>query len=312
MPIKPWTMEPKRSLNIFGGLDELLNERQARADAAEQKQQSIEDRVFGSIRQGQEDVRRQEMHDLNTQTLEERLKEMRKPPLAKPNRTYDQKRGKVIDLDTQSATDLGFGPEPTEPRNIDPLSAQGIKARIALEKATQQATTPKEPSTTDGERKGAAFMQRVIPAGQRLNKFDTRQALDVIASKAGMWGNWAKSPEGRQLEQAGRTWAISVLRPESGATITPEEMESYQATYLPVPGDDDATLAQKRQARREAEESIAAIAGRAMPKGAFTSAIQADSAATANKPPAAPRTGGVMPTLTPVPATPARRNPWKP
>lgn len=145
--------------------------------------------------------------------------------------------------------------------------------------------TAPEKAPNDGERKGAAFVHRVIPAGQLVNQFDERKALDAIAAKAGMLGNWASSSEGQKLRQAGEQWVYSVLRPESGAAISPKEFESYEKTYLPTPFDDDGTLAQKRQARRTAEESVAIQAGRALPKDAFTSAVQADSAAAASRRP---------------------------
>lgn len=175
------------------------------------------------------------------------------------------------------------------PRNIDPLSAEGIKAQQQI--AAGKPAPGSQPN--ESELKGAAMQHRVIPAGQRVNQFDNRKTLDELSSRAGFMGNWASTPGGRQLRNAGKIWAMSVLRPESGASISDKELDGYFETYLPRPGDDEDTLAQKRQARREAEEAVSIQGGRALPKGTATSAIQADSLAGAGPRSAAGKTVSV-------------------
>lgn len=105
---------PKKSLGIFGGLKDVLAEREQRKLAEDDRQVRLEDRLAASTRQGLMDVRDEEMRTLEKALGEQRLADMKKPPLVKPNRTYDAKRGKVIDLDAGKATDLGLAPE-TEP-----------------------------------------------------------------------------------------------------------------------------------------------------------------------------------------------------
>lgn len=290
MPVKPWALGPKKSLNIFGGLGEVLDARAERQQAAVEQQQRLEDRLA-----------QKEMRDLQKRSLEQALAEAAKPKPVKPNRTYDAKRGKVIDLDAGRVLDLGL---PAMAEDESPVSWQTVetdRGMVQVNPRTGQTrplgirppakvqAEPKDPTLTDGERKGAAFMHRVIPSGQAINQFDNRKTLDEVASKMPVVGNWITTPRGRQLRQAGKEWVMSVLRPESGATIQDSELDSYFETYLPRPGDDDTTLAMKRAARRRAEESIGIMAGRALPKGSFTSAIQADSAAAANRPPSADR-----------------------
>lgn len=174
------------------------------------------------------------------------------------------------------AGEYGYHP----PRNIDPLSAEGIRAQREI--AAGKPAPGSQPN--ESELKGAAMQHRVIPAGQRVNQFDNRKALDEIASRTGYLGNWASTPAGRQLRNAGKIWAMSVLRPESGASISDKELDGYFESYLPRPGDDEDTLAQKRQARREAEEAVTIQSGRALPKGTPSSAIQADSLAAVRGP----------------------------
>ncbi|MCV4285890.1 hypothetical protein [Pseudomonas capsici] len=64
------------------------------------------------------------------------------------------------------------------------------------------------------------------------------------------------SPERQQAEQSGREFVSSILRKDSGAAITNQEMETYGKTYLPQPGDSDEVLAQKHQARTTALQGI--------------------------------------------------------
>jgi hypothetical protein len=50
----------------------------------------------------------------------------------------------------------------------------------------------------------------------------------------------------------------AILRKDTGAAITAPEQALYGVTYLPQPGDGDAQLAYKEQARRRAVEAIKA------------------------------------------------------
>ena len=48
----------------------------------------------------------------------------------------------------------------------------------------------------------------------------------------------------------------AILRKDTGAAITAQEQELYGKTYLPQPGDSEAAMAQKQQARRRAVEAL--------------------------------------------------------
>jgi hypothetical protein len=74
-------------------------------------------------------------------------------------------------------------------------------------------------------------------------------------------GNVMITPESRQFFQAERNFINAVLRKESGAVISDTEFESARKQYIPQPGDDAATLEQKRQARETAIKQIAAGGG---------------------------------------------------
>ncbi len=60
----------------------------------------------------------------------------------------------------------------------------------------------------------------------------------------------------RQIKQAERNFLTAILRRESGATITPSEFSVAELQYFPRPGDDQKTLAQKKQARDTAIASF--------------------------------------------------------
>lgn len=80
-------------------------------------------------------------------------------------------------------------------------------------------------------------------------------------SLPGNIGNIMQSPEARQWFQAERNFINAVLRKESGAVISASEFDEARKQYIPQPGDDEKTKAQKRQARATAIRQIAVGAG---------------------------------------------------
>lgn len=167
MPIKPWTMQPKKSLNVFGGLDELLNTRQARADEAAAKQQSIEDRVFGSIRQGQQDVRSQESHDKELQWLDERIRASKNPvvkPAAVPRErlvTVMQNGKRVLLPESKAAGMEAPGPERSDNDNV--LVPVQKEDGTTVYMPRSQAAGARVPSPTNS---GGATMQKAVAANE--------------------------------------------------------------------------------------------------------------------------------------------------
>ena len=60
----------------------------------------------------------------------------------------------------------------------------------------------------------------------------------------------------QQLLQAQRDWVRAKLRKESGAVIGPEEMAAEIKQYFPQPGEGPKVIAQKKEARKRAEEQL--------------------------------------------------------
>lgn len=134
-----------------------------------------------------------------------------------------------------------------EKREWEPLQApQGGNAVQAIPKLTEQQS------------KDLVYYQRGEAALKNLN--DLEQALtstaDSLLSGVPVIGNKMVSNEFQQADQAGRNFLASILRKDTGAAVTANEMEEYGKIFLPRPGDSPETLAQKRQARTDALQAI--------------------------------------------------------
>jgi hypothetical protein len=112
----------------------------------------------------------------------------------------------------------------------------------------------------DWQRKNIDFSTRMIEANDVITKIgkDYDPNATTIAKSmegvplAGWAANKAISANDRQIIQAQRQFANSVLRPETGASISDQEFENTQKQYFPQPNDDDETLANKQNARETA------------------------------------------------------------
>ena len=67
-----------------------------------------------------------------------------------------------------------------------------------------------------------------------------------------------QTDEFQVAQNAGDEFLQAILRKDTGAAITEQEQMLYGKTYLPQPGDSEAVMAQKQQARRRAVEAIKA------------------------------------------------------
>ena len=91
-----------------------------------------------------------------------------------------------------------------------------------------------------------------------------KQSLGTIPLVGGMLeagANTMLTAPQQQYEQAQRDFINAVLRKESGANINESEFANARKQYFPQPGDDDATIEQKRQNRLTALDSLKVQAG---------------------------------------------------
>lgn len=113
---------------------------------------------------------------------------------------------------------------------------------------------------TESQSKDTVFATRAEGAlplidqhGDALSRFG-----ESFAGNTPLIGNYLKSPEYQQAEQAGKEFLQAILRKDTGAAITPQETSEYGSVYLPRPGDGPEVLAQKKASRTRALEAIKA------------------------------------------------------
>lgn len=132
---------------------------------------------------------------------------------------------------------------------------------------------------TEGQGKDVVYYTRGNEANRLLDTMD--QNLSTLGGEQG-WvrgladtavrnlpfglgsggvGNFAVSAKRQQAEQAGLEFLSAILRKDTGAAITQQEIEIYGKTYLPQPGDSAATLKQKRRSRETALTAMKAGLG---------------------------------------------------
>ena len=113
---------------------------------------------------------------------------------------------------------------------------------------------------TEAQSKDTTFATRAAGALPLVDKFG--DALTSLSQSAGgqvpLIGNYMKTPEYQQAEQAGKEFLQAILRKDTGAAITAGETAEYGSVYLPRPGDSPELLAQKKASRTRALEALKA------------------------------------------------------
>jgi flagellum-specific peptidoglycan hydrolase FlgJ len=107
---------------------------------------------------------------------------------------------------------------------------------------------------TEGQSKDVVYVTRAtgaLPVLDRLGDTLTSLKQDVTG-RVPLIGNYTKTPEYQQAEQAGMEFLQAILRKDTGAAITPAEEAEYGKVYLPKPGDSPQVLAQKKASRARA------------------------------------------------------------
>lgn len=89
-------------------------------------------------------------------------------------------------------------------------------------------------------------------------------------------GRQFQTPEYQRANVAAMEFLAAILRKDTGAAITQQEIEIYGQTYLPQPGDSQQVLEQKARARRRAIEALRAPMSEAA-QGAVAGALTAGS-----------------------------------
>ncbi len=129
-----------------------------------------------------------------------------------------------------------------------------------------------KPTSSDTQHMTAGYAGRMANAEKIFDELEASPKKGYAgwgSRVAGGLGDDARnivmSPEQQKRRQAEDDWIRSKLRKESGAVIAADEMESERRTYFPYPGDSDAVIKQKAQARKQAVEAMRKTAGPALP-----------------------------------------------
>jgi len=118
---------------------------------------------------------------------------------------------------------------------------------------------PEAPGTE--EAKSALFADRMSEAAPLLDILPPPTISATAKGSVPGVGNVLQSPENRQFNQAALNFITAVARKESGANIPDTEIATMSKTYIPMTGDDERTLEQKRRARESALRGLALSAG---------------------------------------------------
>jgi hypothetical protein len=161
---------------------------------------------------------------------------------------------------------------PAAPRNIDPLSPQGIESAAERARVLARETPPRTSLPTEGERKAAGLLMTGENGYNTLESIIAanpgKEAPGLVnrqLSRIGMGvGNIMSPDQLRQMDQAAYDLQEAWLRLTSGAAIGADEIRNSSKAIIPQPGDDDATLRQKATARRLRIEALRQAAGRAL------------------------------------------------
>ncbi|MCA0338451.1 MAG: hypothetical protein LCH99_01810 [Proteobacteria bacterium] len=175
---------------------------------------------------------------------------------------YDEKTGMpykaVWDPDSQSFQRVGGMKAPSGTQlSVDPVTgAVTFQQGAGLKPLTEQQSKDTVYSV-----RAEGALPLIDEMGNALTSLS-----ESVGGQVPAVGNYLKTPEYQQAEQAGREFLAAILRKDTGAAITSQEMAEYGAVYLPRPGDSPEVLAQKQASRARALAALKA----GMPPNAIT------------------------------------------
>lgn len=201
---------------------------------------------------------------------------------AKANQTRTVMDRIKLQRDEQDQQMARSNPPPAPQRNIDPLSAEGIAARLRLEKGLEglkpNGGGPGAKPLTEAQAKATGYYGRARDAEAVLKNLPSRSfggaavgmaqnvknipyIGDAIGGVVTPLTNPLLDPAQQKFENAADAFLAAVLRQESGAAISATERSEYRKIYIPEYGDSKEVLAQKAANRATAIEALRTGAG---------------------------------------------------
>lgn len=166
---------------------------------------------------------------------------------------------------------------------INPVTGQPELAQFPNKPGATPVFTGLKPAPeagkppTEGETKAAFYVQNMKAASKTLSDLEkkgfdpTKTGEQISTAVAGGIGNILVNKMAQQAKQAQDQWSEQMLRMQTGAAATADEIARTRRTYFPVTGDSADTVELKRQMREQAESGVYSAAGRAqgrVPSGA--------------------------------------------
>lgn len=139
------------------------------------------------------------------------------------------------------------------PPKSDVLSREAFDQKLALRRAGKAETTIN--LGTEAQNKAATFASRMLAANDTITKLENVGAA-TLSGAAKLLPNFLVPADLQALDTTSRDFAASILRKESGAAITTDEVKETQKIYIPRAGDTQSTLLIKRANRLRAIENM--------------------------------------------------------
>lgn len=138
-------------------------------------------------------------------------------------------------------------------------NADGTMAPITGGPADPSRQPPKPP--TESDKKNAVLFSSMMNAENQIKALDKQGSTDTSSIMNRALGATPvtkpmQSDAFRKYESAALRWSANLLYLKSGATATPEEVESTRKQFFPQPGDGPEVKAQKEQARQQEIEAV--------------------------------------------------------
>lgn len=264
-------------------------EQEAAAERLRQQQEfQTGERQAGEAAQAKRDLNQLQMAEMKSlQDLSSRAFDASKPIEVSPAASLMTPTGQV----------LGTAPGNVQPRNIDPLSPEGIAATLKIaqskppaderivqvmgpngapiwvreSEAVGKPAAQAARAVTGQERNVLAFYNRAKEASDTITTPGPNGSLEEQIAKQSTAGqyrgqyapNILQSKEQQSYRQAQRAFTEARLRKESGAAIPVAEYENDAKTYFAQPGDSLQVIEQKRKARQSVLDGLAFSSGKA-------------------------------------------------
>lgn len=185
-----------------------------------------------------------------------------------PNKEFQEYEVKKAQSGASSIQNFGSPVSAIDPRNGKPVLIQtGNRGGVNV---LDYAPPPKEEKPfTEAENNSAGYLGRMRAAEKALGGLQGGELTEktAVAGSVPFVGSYVQgkvmNPTQQRYKQAADDWIRAKLRKESGAVIGADEMAAEYKTYFPQPADSPELIAQKAQARRQAEAQIMQSAGRA-------------------------------------------------